>query len=467
MSNAEAQQTEIANDQDHWADDVLGRKEVAQDFTKIINSVPSPYVISVNAGYGRGKTFFIKRWIKNLKQQGKVVFHFNAWEDDYSSEPLVAFGSNLQSQLKEANLAEDKTLKSLGLTITNILSQVMISGTDTVSFGAMSEIKEKEDEDALEKQSANVAASKVKAHNEIKNSVAALKNNLQEICAHISQEKGEEALPVYIMVDELDRCRPLFAIEFLEIIKHFFDQDQLQHAVKSVYGQGFDGQGYLRRFINLELTLPEVNERSFVDALFAGKGLKDRPSERNNIFSCPEVCIQFYSKYARLFGLSLRDIERGTNTIEIALNLMTGERQIFYPPVLGFLVAARQKDSGFYRKIGNDLTEARSVLEAAEKLSEKAGYFDTDDVNETLLEHMLIAMLAQDRDQLKQKKSLIIQEQENNSEKYKNDIPAKRNRRAHEKAMELADMMEGRFAAYDMRPPIFYLKEKIDIGAKY
>ena len=59
--------------------------------------------------------------------------------------------------------------------------------------------------------------------------------------------------PMFVFIDELDRCRPTYAIELLETVKHLFDipglvfviatnTDQLQHSIKAVYGAEFDAQ---------------------------------------------------------------------------------------------------------------------------------------------------------------------------------------------------------------------------------
>lgn len=61
-----------------------------------------------------------------------------------------------------------------------------------------------------------------------------------------------------IIVDELDRCKPTFAIEFLEKLKHIFDVDnlvfvtfinhnELANTVKGIYGESFE----MDRLINL------------------------------------------------------------------------------------------------------------------------------------------------------------------------------------------------------------------------
>ena len=83
----------------------------------------------------------------------------------------------------------------------------------------------------------------------------------------------EFANPIFILIDELDRCRPDYAISLLEIVKHIFDiknfvfiiatdTDQLQHSIKNVYGNDFSANDYLGRFFHRRFTLksPELNE---------------------------------------------------------------------------------------------------------------------------------------------------------------------------------------------------------------
>ena len=90
-----------------------------------------------------------------------------------------------------------------------------------------------------------------------------------------SLESKDRSAPIIIVIDELDRCRPTYAIKLLEEIKHLFDVpglvfvfgmhgDQLAHSVKAAYGAEFQCKG-----LPLTLHWPQVSAQ---DAGFVAFG---------------------------------------------------------------------------------------------------------------------------------------------------------------------------------------------------
>ena len=51
-----------------------------------------------------------------------------------------------------------------------------------------------------------------------------LREELTRLSAAVAEETGR---PLVFIIDELDRCRPTFAIELLERVKHIFDVPDL------------------------------------------------------------------------------------------------------------------------------------------------------------------------------------------------------------------------------------------------
>jgi hypothetical protein len=81
--------------------------------------------------------------------------------------------------------------------------------------------------------------------------------------------------PLFVMIDELDRCRPSYAVTVLERVKHLFeandvvfifatDTNQLQHTIRGAYGGDFDGRSYLSRFFDRRYSFPEPRLGEFV-----------------------------------------------------------------------------------------------------------------------------------------------------------------------------------------------------------
>lgn len=98
-----------------WEGDLLERKEEAQLFINYIESVSqrpnvredvSSFTISVDAGYGEGKTYFLKRVAEQMKLNHPVAF-VDAWRDDLADEPLTALVVTLQDALGDLIEGDD------------------------------------------------------------------------------------------------------------------------------------------------------------------------------------------------------------------------------------------------------------------------------------------------------------------------------------------------------------------------
>lgn len=98
---------------------------------------------------------------------------------------------------------------------------------------------------------------------------------IKEFLDSLLLEKGSR-LVVYI--DELDRCKPSYAVRLLERIKHYFSNDrityvfsvninELQHTIKQYYGSDFDASKYLDRFFDLRISLPSADLERYYQSL--------------------------------------------------------------------------------------------------------------------------------------------------------------------------------------------------------
>lgn len=470
----------------HWEDDVLQRKSVADDFTQILKTLPTPQVVGINASYGMGKTFFMERWGKDLKQSGHTVLFFNAWENDFSNDPLMAFVVDLQEQVaalgvKKANSAVQGVLESAG----RIGLQAMKSAAEAVALGLvdLEAINQAEKDSDFKDAYGDFAQDKVRSHLDVRAGVAGFKEGLSGIVSALKAKSGPDALPIIVMIDELDRCRPDFAVQLLENIKHVFsvrdfvfvlgmDRSQMRHAVGVIYGHGMDGEGYLRRFIDLELELPEPKTKLFVQYLLARSELKNFFSDQNyhrHIMYDPECFADTFAEYADFFGLTLREQYQVFQEAVIAIRRIG--KKGYYPLLMGFLAPLKAKHKHIYRLIGTTLTDPWEIIEAVEAAVGKRGYhvrvYDKNKTHSTL--EFLAATFATELGGVVYKEQRAI-EQKNELSRAGKSIPRDLERDAslYSQAVAFARVLDRNFHAFDNRTPvILYVKELLDIGAAY
>lgn len=264
-----------------FADDCFGRKEFANNLFKLIKNQKDyeSRVIAIKADFGLGKTFFAKE-IKHLMEEYleysqteiKIYPHYiNIWKEDYTNEPLLAL---LYALEKIADKYQDLWDKKI---IQEVIKHGIAAGQvlceSFYPFGnIISRMIDKFDE--IEK--GNIFVNETKMENFIK--------SISKAFSDMENKK------VVIIIDEIDRCMPEYAIRFLETLKHFFDIQGLyfilmlneNHLQKSLQNR-FDYVDFTLwkdKFIDLEFDLSVFhNQENFIKYLveqkykFGGKNI--------------------------------------------------------------------------------------------------------------------------------------------------------------------------------------------------
>lgn len=325
------------NELEEWEGDKLGRRKDAVFLTnylvgKFENSrKEESFVLNLNAEWGYGKTFFLKKWEEDLKAQGYPVIYYDAWRSDFSNEPLMAFMSEFYSQILPylGDAAEIKsTLREFFKAalkyrkpVQNALLKKFIGATSD-ELAEDAEGQDGEDTPSEEEGAeANVASGLLDGAIDKyledyvgkKKSIDHFKNKADEVAQYINDKVEGKSLPIFVFVDELDRCRPTYSIELLENIKHLFlsdsicfviatDSDQLGKSIKAVYGNEFDSGRYLNRFFDHEYVIPEPDNLKFSEFLCGEYGL-----EGDSMFTPLDSISETFSILANYFRLRLRE----------------------------------------------------------------------------------------------------------------------------------------------------------------
>ena len=325
-----------------FRNDLLKRREPAKILTQIVGSIDGPCVLAIDAAWGTGKTTFLKIWSQHLRNEGFPVVEFNAWETDFAGDPFVALSTELTDafQKYQENLPADK-IAVVREAAKEVLRRAVPGVIRLATAGILDvgQLAEKEIGQAL----ASYAEYQLARYRNERESVEKFRTVLQEMATTLS--KGRDGRPLVVVIDELDRCRPSYAIELLEVAKHLFTVDhivfalavnraELAQSVKALYGASFDAEGYLRRFFDVDFRLPEAERKAFIEATLKAiqiddyfnrtkdeKGRQDAETVRillTHFFSTPNLSLRRVAQALHRLGVVFASLRADKRSFAIA-----------------------------------------------------------------------------------------------------------------------------------------------------
>jgi hypothetical protein len=324
MSLAKESDPEISQSEP-WAKDPLSREAEGKILASLISGLgDSPFVISLKGGWGTGKSIFLRRLGYHLELSHKIpVVRIDAWQSDYLDDPLLAMTSALAERLGSAqnvaSSAVDSVITGLAGSAGKIALPVLSAIAGLTLPGGSQVVQLASTLPELAQNFLGWDQARKSAEDKFRSSLSQAREKLK------SSLDSDESSPIVIVVDELDRCRPDFAIKFLERIKHFFnvqgicfliaiDHQNLPQAVKTVYGEQVDGELYLRKFFDFEFNLPRPSLKDHAHQIFqkfpGADSAKDASPMRRSLLTLrhPEV-------YERMLEEGPEELERAEYSI--------------------------------------------------------------------------------------------------------------------------------------------------------
>lgn len=257
--------------------DRLGRREVVAQFIQLLCNVNGPYSIFIDAPWGTGKTFFVKQIIETLRfgnpnidasapsdtsifdsnlmaklsEDPFLPIYFNAWENDHFNDPIAPLLATIATMADKTKVNQERSISDIAAGA--IECALSLTGLNAGKL--------------LEAISGNDFLNAFRKRRE-------LRAKTEELVSALLPEVANRAV---LFIDELDRCRPEFAMQLLEQTKSLFLQDnivvvystdrtQLAYSLQGVYGQNYDCQRYLQRFCDHRFDLPRINPITYLEA---------------------------------------------------------------------------------------------------------------------------------------------------------------------------------------------------------
>ena len=261
-----------------YIDNAIGRNKDINSFVDILYDVNGQMSICVDGQWGSGKTFFVKQtklildamnsvnkvmaeekkskiqhiFAKDKKSDeqkeygSQFAVYYDAWENDNDTDPLLSI---IYEIVKSADcmepVTEDVSFIKIAMSIVE-----MVKGVDISKL--------------FEQFTKNEILNGVKNQKSIAEAI-------NDFLSSVIEERGDRLV---IFIDELDRCKPSYAISLLERIKHYFNNDnvtfvfsinsvELTKTIKKFYGSDFSAQAYLDRFFDFSLALPDIDITKF------------------------------------------------------------------------------------------------------------------------------------------------------------------------------------------------------------
>ena len=310
--------------------DEFKRKSIAEKAISLLQADIDISPMVIDGSWGTGKTEFCHKLISLMHgNDSHHLIYIDAFKADHANDPLMTVLAEVIKVLPDDESKQGFMKKALPALRYGFKAsaKAVVAHALKQDFADVADDFDKEIQKAADKAIDATVESVLKDHVKAEKNLKALQTSLAEIAT---------IRPIVLFVDELDRCRPNFAVDTLEIIKHTFDVEgvsfvlitntqQLKASINHCYGNAVDAQRYLDKFVKFTITLPETidtnAQRESIAAIEHYKNLvrSSHLLEGLKLHECGSI--RTIGKAIIANRLSLREVETIVRHIEIYITL--------------------------------------------------------------------------------------------------------------------------------------------------
>ena len=331
---------------DYFKEDLIGRNKSVIKFISYLNAINTNCSIAIDGRWGSGKTVFVKecqmiinqlndfipsneeinnedlKFIirnstnhhKELDIKPQIAIYYDAWENDDEDPILSLLYEICRTPYCDPNFFKTRNI----IDIANEICK-LVKGKD---FSDLFKSLKGDDKLTSVKQSKG------------------LKELINDFFNSLLPEQGERLV---VFIDELDRCKPSFSVDFLEKIKHYFCNDkitfvisinseELQNTIKKYYGESFDGYKYLSKLFDLYIELPKANLTNYYHALNLKNDSKSAHFIIDSVFTKYNFQLREIRKFMILYNIIM--CNKNVDNMLYSLGNAYNFAMVFIVPIL-------------------------------------------------------------------------------------------------------------------------------------
>ena len=328
--------------------DLLYRTEFTDTILEIVNNKVKEkkgFSLAIDGEWGCGKTTMLDMLQEKLRLRYLVV-RYNCWENDIYEDPLIPLLYEFAEALNKEYYVQSLDYEKKALKVATISIRTLVDLLIESNVGITIKLIEK----SLNKLGLPIIRTIVSAYKKIKNIVTqkhiqndCVKNKtpieflIKQVQDVLGPLMGVENRGIILMIDELDRCLPDYAIKVLERLHHIcfgtrivlitaVNKKELSGSIAKAFGQiNLDdkdsfAEHYLQKFIDFTVHLnnglfaePDISFLNGLEQQFADDSVF-------NLVTFNDWCRYIFS------GVPMRNIQQIVRNIGIIHPLVVKRR---------------------------------------------------------------------------------------------------------------------------------------------